>query len=146
MDRKIRMRVFDNRTKKFVELGSFPDAPIDQVAVRGAIFYEDLDPAVLSLYSILDADCEERDRAEFEYSDFSFSQFTGKYDDDQTPIFENDFVQVDGTRSGEVLFNDDNAAFEVFFFDGEVLGFSALKGKSILVTGNRFEISEVQVK
>lgn len=146
MDRKIRIRVFDNRTKKFVELGSFPDAAIDQVAVRGAIFYENLDPAVLSLYPILDADCEERDQAEFEYSDFSFSQFTGKYDDNQTPIFENDFVKVDGNCVGEVLFNDDNAAFEVSFFDGEVLGFSALKGKSILVTGNRFEIPEVQVK
>ena len=146
MDRKIRVRVFDNRAKKFVELGCFPDAKVDDVAVRGAIFYEDLDPAVLSLYSILDADCEERDRAEFEYSDFSFSQFTGKYDDDQTPIFENDFVKVDGSHAGEVLFNNDNAAFEVFFFDGKVLGFSALKGKSILVTGNRFEIPEVQVR
>jgi yopX protein len=146
MDRKIRVRVFDNRAKKFIELGCFPDAKVDEVAVRGAIFYEDLDPAVLSLYSILDADCEERDRAEFEYSDFSFSQFTGKYDDDQTPIFENDFVKVDGSCVGEVLFNDDSAAFEVFFFDGKVSGFGALNGKSILVTGNRFEIPEVQVR
>lgn len=146
MDRKIRVRVFDNRAKKFVELGSFPDTALDGVAVRGAIFYENLDPAVLSLYPILDIDCEERDQAEFEYSDFSFSQFTGKYDDNQTPIFENDFVKVDGNGVGEVLFNDDNAAFEVSFFDGEVLGFSALKGKSILVTGNRFEVPEVQVK
>lgn len=146
MDRKIRVRVFDNRAKKFVELGCFPDAKADEVAVRGAIFYEDLDPAVLSLYPMLGANCEERDQAEFEYSDFSFSQFTGKYDDDQTPIFENDFIKIDGNRAGEVLFNNDNAAFEVFFFDGEVLGFSALKGKSILVTGNRFEIPEVQVR
>ena len=83
MDRKIRVRVFDNRAKKFVELGSFPDTALDGVAVRGAIFYENLDPAVLSLYPILDIDCEERDQAEFEYSDFSFSQFTGKYDDNQ---------------------------------------------------------------
>ena len=146
MDRKIRVRVFDNRAKKFVELGSFPDTALDGVAVRGAIFYENLDPAVLSLYPILDADCEEQDIAEFEYSDFSFSQFTGKYDDNQTPIFENDFVKVNGNGVGEVLFNDDNAAFEVSFFNGEVSGFGALKGKSIVVTGNRFEIPEVQVK
>jgi len=146
MDRKIRVRVFDNRAKKFVELGCFPDAKADEVVVRGAIFYEDLDPAVLSLYPMLGANCEERDQAEFEYSDFSFSQFTGKYDDNQIPIFENDFVKIDGNRVGEVLFNDDNAAFEVSFFDGKILGFGALKGKGILVTGNRFEVPEVQVR
>lgn len=78
--------------------------------------------------------------SEVHYSDFSFSQFTGKYDNNRTPIFENDFIK------GEVLFNNDNAAFEVSFFDGEVSGFGALKGKSIVVTGNRFEIPEVQVK
>lgn len=28
MERKIRIRVFDNKAKKFVELGCFPDASI----------------------------------------------------------------------------------------------------------------------
>ena len=45
-----------------------------------------------------------------------------------------------------MFYDDDNAAFEVKFKDGTKLNFLALKDESILVTGNRFEVPEVQVR
>lgn len=87
----------------------------------------------------MDADCEERDCVEFERHGFLFSQFTGKYDNNNIPIFEGDFVTIDNVRTGEVIFVEDDAAFEIDFNNGEILNFGAVKNRNIVVTGNRFE-------
>ena len=145
MNKKLQMRVFDNKAKNFVELGCFPNAKQDEAVLRAVIFQEDRDPTILSIYSIPD-NSKERECSSFDDTEFSFSRFTGKYDIADKPIFEDDFVQIGKDRFGVVFYDDDDAAFEVRFKDGIKLSFLALKDESILVTGNRFEVPEVQVR
>lgn len=141
MERKLWFRVFDINHGNFIELGHFPEANPYDVGdvVRGAVFYEDSNPELLSVSVILDADCEERDYVELEKHGFLFSQFTGKHDSNNTPIFEGDFITIDNVRTGEVVFVEDDAAFEIDFNNGEILNFGAVKNRNIVVTGNRFE-------
>ena len=145
MNKKLQMRVFDNKAKNFVELGCFPNAKQDEAVLRGIVFQEDRDPTILSVYSV-PSDSEEKESSSFNDTEFSFSRFIGKYDIANKPIFEDDFVQIGKARFGVVFYDDDNAAFGVKFKDGTKLNFLALKDKSILVTGNRFEVPEVQVR
>ena len=145
MNKRLQMRVFDNKAKKFIELGCFPNAKQDEAVLRGIVFQEDHDPTILSVYSV-SSNSEEKESSSFDDTEFSFSRFTGKYDSSKKPIFEDDSVQIGKDRFGLVFYDDDDAAFEVRFKDGTKLSFLALKTESILVTGNRFEVLEVQVR
>ena len=143
MNKRLQMRVFDNKAKKFIELGCFPNAKQDEAVLKGIVFQKDRDPTILSVYSV-SSNSEEKESSSFDDTEFSFSRFIGKYDIVNKPIFEEDFVQIGKDRFGVVFYDD--AAFEVRFKDGTKLSLLTLKDESILVTGNRFEVPEVQVR